>query len=181
MNKTYFYLVFLFNRSLAFLFSREKSSAIKILLSEIMILRQQLLVIERLNKKRITFSVKERLSMSFWATVGDDKRVFERAAIIFSPVTLLRLHRNLVNNKYRRLYDSKNKKRVAKGKSPDLVKLILSIKRNNPEYGIEKIEGLLGERGHIVSDTTILRILRKHGVAGDHIKLGPSWLSFLGS
>jgi transposase InsO family protein len=151
------------------------------LLSEIMILRQQILVLERLNKKRITFSVKERLSLSFWATIGDDKRVFKRAAIIFSPVTLLRLHRNLVNNKYRKLYGSKNKKRGAKGKPPDLVKLILSIKRNNPEYGIEKIEGLLGERGHIVSDTTILRILRKHGLTSDHNKLGPSWLSFIGS
>ena len=131
MNKTYFYLVFLFIKSLVFLFTRKKSSAIKILLSEIMILRQQLLVLERLNKKRITFSVKERLSLSFWATVGYDKRVFERATIIFSPVTLLRLHKNLVNNKYRKLYGSKNKKRGAKGKSPDLVKLILSVKRNN--------------------------------------------------
>ena len=153
MNKTYFYLVFLIIKSLVLLFKRKKPSTIKMLLSEIMILRQQLLVLERLNKKRIVFSAKERLSMGFWATVGDDKRIFERASIIFSPVTLLKLHRNLVNNKYGRLYGSKNKKRGAKGKSPDLVNLILSIKRNNPDYGIEKIEGLLRERGQVISDT----------------------------
>ena len=181
MNKTYFYLVFLIIKSLVLLFKRKKPSTIKMLLSEIMILRQQLLVLERLNKKRIVFSAKERLSMGFWATVGDDKRIFERASIIFSPVTLLKLHRNLVNNKYGRLYGSKNKKRGAKGKSPDLVNLFLSIKRNNPDYGIEKIEGLLRERGQVISDTTILRILRKHGLVGDLNKLGPSWLSFIGN
>lgn len=146
-----------------------------------MILRQQVVVLNRLNKKRVTFSAKELLTLSFWSTMSNDQRIFKRASIIFSPITLLKLHKNFANNKHKKLYGSKNKKRGPKGKSIDLVKLVIDIKKNNPEYGIEKIEGLLKQRGHLISDTTIFRILKRHGLIGDNDKQGPSWLSFLGS
>ena len=103
----------------------------------------------------------------------------KRSVIILSPATLINFHRHLIRKKYSKLYSTSSLKRGLRGISNELEELIVEIKSKNPSYGIEKIEGLLRHRGHQISDTTVLRILRKHGFHLDPVKQGASWISFL--
>ena len=127
-------------------------SVVRRMASENNMLRKQLLVLKRNQKKRLTMTPLDRLH--FAAILGMDipKRLARRCSILFSPDTLLKFHRYLVKRKYSRLFRNKPKKRGPKGKPPELVRLVIEMKRKNPGYGAEKIAGYLTARGHKIND-----------------------------
>ena len=182
MFKTFFILLSICLRILLMLLQGKRKSIVKMLVCENFILRRQIQILLQRNKRRITLSPWDRLYLAFGLGLSNTKRLSTRVSIILSPETLLRYHRHLVKMKYSKLYTPIiTKKRGPKRKSKELVQLVLALKNNNPSYGAEKIAGILSRRGYKISDTTVRRILKKHGYDDEIKASGPSWLSFIGN
>ena len=124
----------------------------------------------------------DRLCFGFLAALMLPKRIL-KVAVILKPSTLLKLHKALVNRKYRKLFSTKTKKKPGpKGPSQELINLIISMKTKNPSYGYLRIAMQISNILKITINKDIVRrVLRKHyppsssGGGG-----GPSWLTFIG-
>ena len=46
----------------------------------------------------------------------------------------------------------------------EIVELVLRLAKESPNWGYERIQGALANLGHRISDTTVARILRAHGI-----------------
>ncbi len=93
----------------------------------------------------------------------------------FSPQTLRRWHRALLQGKRRR-------RRRRPGRPPlaaDTRSLILRMARENPRWGYMRIRGELLKLGINVSATTVATVLRVSGLGPAPRRIGPSWSEFL--
>jgi putative transposase len=103
-------------------------------------------------------------------------------ALILKTSTLLRLHRALVQRKYRVLYSSGSRRRPGpKGPSRDLFEAVVEMKRRNPYFGCRKIaEQISSVFGIALNKDVVRRILARHYPPGSDGS-GPSWLAAIGS
>ena len=151
----------------------------KALASENLLLKQQLLVINRSRLRASNLTPLDRLLLGFWATLLGPRRT-ARSAITIKPSTILGFHQALKNRKYRLLYSSRKRSKPGpKGPSPELIQLILEMKRRNPRFGTPRIALEIARTFGIDIDKDVVgRVLAKHyrPEPGD----GPSWLSFIG-
>jgi hypothetical protein len=77
-------------------------------LAENILLKQQLLVLQRSRRRAPNLRTAERLLFGFCAQFLSPRRLI-RTAIILKPATLLRFHRGFKDFKYRLLYSSSPK------------------------------------------------------------------------
>ncbi len=154
-------------------------SGAKALVSENLFLKRQLLIINRSRLRAPNLTALDRLFLGFLANLLGPRRT-SRSAIIIKPSTILGFHRWLKKRKYRLLYSSqKRSKPGPKGPSPELIQLILEMKRRNPRFGCPRIAQEIARTFGIDIDKDVVRrVLAKHyhPEPGD----GPSWLSFIG-
>jgi len=102
------------------------------LVSENLLLKKQLLIIERSRKRAPNLTPLDRLYLGLLATILGSRRT-KRSAITIRPSIFLRFHEAFKKRKYRLLYSSKGRRRPGlKGPSPELIRLILEMKRRNP-------------------------------------------------
>ena len=107
----------------------------KALVSENLLLKQQLLIIAHSRKRALNLTPSDRLYLGILATILGPRRT-KRSSIIIRTSTILGFHAKLVKRKYRLLYTSKRKgKPGPKGPSPELIQLIVEMKRRNPRFG----------------------------------------------
>ena len=150
-------LVRLIYRSLATLLSwlalSARSSASKN--AEILILRHEVAVLRRGNPK-------PRIDWADRALFAALARILPKALLahgIVTPGTLLRGHRRMVTKKWTRPR--------APGRPPlagELADLIVKMARDNPCWGVVRIQGELRRLGHRTGAGTIRRILRSHRI-----------------
>ena len=149
-------------------------------IADSLLVKQQLLVINRSRRRSPNLSTLDRILLGFWSLFLDPRRT-QRTALIIQPSTLLRFHEALRKRKYRLLFSSRRKTRPGpKGPSPDLVRAIVELKRHNPRFGCPRIALILSKTFGVDIDKDIVRrVLAKyyHPTPGDG---GPSWLTFLG-
>jgi transposase InsO family protein len=149
-------------------------------LAENILLKQQLLVLQRSRRRAPNLRPADRLLFGFCSQFLSPRRLI-RAAIIFKPATLLRFHRGFKDFKYRFLYASRSKKKPGpKGPSPELIRAICELKRRNPPFGRPKIAQHLAKTFALDLDKDVVRrVLAAHYLPErrDH---GPSWLTLLG-
>jgi len=129
--------------------------------------------------KRILLTDEERKSLAEKALAMGRKHMNQYVSI-FQPETLLKWFRRLIAKKF-----DGSKKRKRHGRPPipkEIEDLIISIAKDNPFWGYDKIMGALANLDHVVSDTTIGRILEKHGLspAPDRIRK-TTWKQFIKS
>lgn len=133
----------------------------------------------RKHGKRILLTDEQRKSLAEKAMAMGRKHMNQYVSI-FQPETLLKWFRRLVARKFD---GSRKRKRHGRPPTPiEVQDLIISIAKDNPAWGYNKIMGALANLNHVVSDTTVARILENHGIspAPDRIKK-TTWKQFIKS
>ena len=120
---------------------------------EVLLLRQQLLILRRHQKRGPSISQGEKLmliSLVEWVCRYEQsqKARLEQLVLIFKPETLLRWHRELVKKKWTFANTSKRSGRPSS--DPEIVELILRLAREN-RWGDDRIEGELKKLGYPVT------------------------------
>jgi transposase InsO family protein len=151
--------------------NREQEQVIEYLRVEIQVLR------EHAGKKRILLTNDQRRRLAVKGkTLG--RRRLQDVGPLFAPDTILRWHRELVTRK--RNCSTKQKKPGRPPASAEVVELVLRIARENPNWGYDRIQGALANLGHEISDTSIGKLLREHGIDPAPLRKRQStWRTFL--
>jgi putative transposase len=141
---------------------RRQQDAIEYLLTENRMLK------EKLAKKRILLDDNQR------------RRLAIKGKILGRNMldTILRWHRELVARHW-----DYSKQRKSSGRHPvahELIELVLQMAKENSTWGYDRIQGVLANLGHPVSDRTVGNILKAHGIEPvPHRKRQSTWKSFL--
>jgi len=93
----------------------------KTVVAESLIMKQQLLIVNRSRRRAPGLSAFARFQLGFWSLFLG-RRHIRRAAVIIRPSTLFKFHDILKKRKYRLLYSSTHRRNPGpKGPSPELV------------------------------------------------------------
>ena len=152
----------------------------KTIVADSLLMKQQLLIMNRTRRRAPNLSVVDRFLLGFWSLFLSPRHI-HRASVIIRPSTLLKLHRLLKQRKYRLLYSAGRKgKPGPKGHSPELIHAIVELKRRNPRFGCPRIAQQINKAfGTDIDKDIVRRILAIH-YRPDPGDSGPSWLTFLG-
>lgn len=128
-------LPFLFIHFLTALAKLLGPGGIQAILAENLLIKHQLLVLNRTRQRAPALSAGDRVFMGFWTLFIHPRRLL-RAAVVIKPATLLKFHRALIKRKFRLLFSSRRgDKPGPQGPSAELVRAIVAIKQRNPRYG----------------------------------------------
>jgi putative transposase len=141
---------------------------------EILILRHQLNILERKQKRLVRPNRAEKLILA--VLTARLKKATKRPAgklhaiiRIFQPEAVLWWHQELVRRKW-------TFRRKAQGGRPrisrELEALIVRLARGNSHWGYGKIEGELLKLGFIVSASTVRNALNRHGIRPAPVRHG---------
>jgi putative transposase len=104
--------------------------------AESVLVKHQLLVLNRCRKRSPNLCPSDRVVAGLCAVFIRPGRLI-RSAIVFKPSTLLRLHRALVQRKYRRLFGSKEPMKPGpKGPGQEVIAAVVDMKPRNPSWGV---------------------------------------------
>ncbi len=156
---------------LAGLINQQEQNVIEYLLTENRILR------EKLGKKRILLNDTQRRFLAMKGKILG-RKMLEQIVTIVTPETILRWHRELVSAKWN--YSRCRKKIGRPPFSVTIVKLVLRMAHENPRWGYDRIQGVLANLGHLISNTCVAGILKAHGIdpVSDR-KRQSTWKNFL--
>ena len=151
---------------------------VRALVAESLLLRHQLLVLNRSRERAPNLQPVDRAVAACCAAFMSRARLL-RSAIVIKPSTIMRFHRALVARKYRLLFTPKRGGPPGpKGLSPELVAAIVAMKQRNPRFGCRRIAQQLALVFDVEIDKDVVRrVLAKHYRPNSG---GPSWLTFLG-
>jgi putative transposase len=174
------YPLFLLFHFLVYFIKMLRPGGIKSIAAENLILRQQLIIMNRARKRSPRLTRADRTLFAILAHIIPFGRL-RKLAIVVKPATVLNFHKALVNRKYSRLYSNKTKKKPGrKGQDQALINLVIEIKKLNPSFGYGRIAMQIFEAfGIKISRFAVGRILRKDKHK-DPSANGPSWLTFIG-
>jgi transposase InsO family protein len=88
------------------------------------------------------------------------RRGLMNVASIVTPDTILRWHRRLVAEKWTHSRKSPGRPRVM----DEIIELVIRMARENRPWGYTRIQGALQNVGHKVGRTTVVNILKEHGI-----------------
>ena len=152
----------------------------KTVAAENLVLKKQLLIIQRTRSKAPNLTTMDRLTFGWLAMLLSPRRLIQ-SAIIIRPSTLLTFHKALVKRKYLQLFSSTGKgKPGPKGPNNELIKAIVEIKQRNPNFGCPRIAHIINNTfGFKINKDVVRRVLMKHYHPRPDDRGGPSWLSFI--
>lgn len=148
--------------------------------AESVLVKHQLLILNRSRKRSPHLRTSDRMIAGLCALFMRPGRLI-RSAIVLKPSTVLRLHRALMQRKYRRLFSSKRPRKPGpKGPSQDVIAAVVDMKQRNPSWGCPRIAHQITLAfGIPVSKDVVRRILAaRYQPKPD--AAGPSWLTVLG-
>jgi transposase InsO family protein len=149
---------------------------------ELLLLRQQLLILRRHQKRGPIISPTEKLMLltlieRFRPIIEQQKAQLEQLALIFKPDTLLRWHRELVKRKW--TFNRYSKRNGRPPVEPQIIQLVLQLAREN-QWGDDRITGELKKLGYCISHETVRQILRRHSILPvPDRKVSSTWRTFL--
>jgi len=150
------------------------------IVADSLLMKQQLLVINRSRRRAPNLSALDRFLFGFWSLFLNPHHI-KRTAVILRPSTLLKFHDMLKKQKYRLLYSSGRKgKPGPKGPSRELIRAIVELKQRNSRFGCRRIAQQIAKAFGIDIDKDVVRrVLAAHYRPGPGDG-GPSWLTFIG-
>jgi transposase InsO family protein len=173
-------LVILFVHVIATLARLWGPGGIRSVLAESVLVKQQLLILNRSRQRFPNLRASDRLVAGLCAFLIRPARLI-RSAIVLKPSTLLSLHQALRNRKYRRLFSSQRRSRPGpKGPNKELREAVVQTKQRNPTWGCPRIAQQIALAFDLPIDKDVVRrILASHYRPGKDSG-GPSWLTFIG-
>ena len=149
-------------------------------ISENLLLKQQLIIHSRSRQRAPNFSTQDRTLLGFWSLFLNPRRI-ARSAIIIKSSTLLRFHNALKKRKYRMLFSPGGGRRPGpKGPSAEVINAIVEMKQRNPRFGCPRIAQQINlVFGLSLDKDTVRRVLATH-YKSDPNNQGPSWLTAIG-
>ena len=150
--------------------NRQQQDIVAYLSEENRVLREQL------KGKRIRFTDDQRRRLAAKAKALG-RKVLEEVCTLVTPETLLRWYRKLIARKY----DGSAKRGSGRPRVKESIRdLVVQMAKENISWGYGRIQGALRNLGHIVSRSTIARILQEHGIEpAPQRRKGMSWATFL--
>jgi len=148
--------------------------------AESVLVKHQLLILNRSRKRSPNLRSADRVVAGLCAVFIRPSRLI-RSAIVFKPSTLLRLHRALIQGKYRRLFSSNRPMKPGpKGPSQEVIAAVVDMKQRNPSWGCPRIaQQITLAFGVPINKDVVRRILAvRYRPKPD--SAGPSWLTVLG-
>jgi putative transposase len=136
---------------------------------ELVVLRHQLAVLHR-QQPRPSFRAADRAFLAALARLLPSRR---RRAMIVTPQTLLRWHRQLARRRWTQSQRSSGRPPVERR----VRELVLRLARENPRWGYPRITGELLKLGVGVSPSTVRRLLLAAGLTPAPRCSGPSGAS----
>jgi putative transposase len=170
----------LFIHLIAILTQLLQPGGVRSLVAESLLLKHQLLIVNRSRQRSPTLSSWDRILAGWMALLVRPTRIL-RSAIVLKPSTLLALHQAMSKRKYRMLFSpNRHRKPGPKGPSAELIHLVVEMKQRNPNWGCPRIAQQIALAFNIQIDKDVVRriLARRYRPAQD--SGGPSWLTFLG-
>jgi putative transposase len=146
---------------------------------EILALRHQITVLERqLGADRVQFAPEDRaLFAALLAPLPGG--VLRRLRLLVRPDTVLRWHRDLMNQRHARTCRPKRPGRPPTIRS--IRALVLRLVRENPGWGYRRVHGELATLGIEVAPSTVWEILKAEGIDPAPQRGITTWADFLRS
>lgn len=142
------------------------------------VLKEQLLLAT--GKKRIILNDSQRRRLAVKGIILS-RHILNNIMTIFQPETLFRWHRQLVAKKYK-CSEAGSSKKKHKTVTPEKIKMVLRISKENHAWGYDRIAGYMNYLGLEISRSTVKRILNDHGRVPDpEWKKSVTWKEFLKS
>lgn len=142
---------------------------------EILVLRQQLTILQRKQKKPVKANRAEKMVLAILTTklktVTGWSAVQKRSVLrIVQPETVLGWHHDLVRRKWSYAHRNKGgRPKIAQ----ELERLILRLARENPRWGYGKIEGEFLKLGYEASRTAIRNVLQCYSIVIRQFEVDP--------
>ena len=149
-----------------------KPDGLRSVVAESVLLRHQLLILNRGRKRAPNLRPTDRVIVGLCALFIRPARVF-RSAIVLNHL--------LKKRKYRMLFSPQHRRRPGpKGSEKEVINAVVEMKRRNPTWGCPRVAQQMAVAFGIEIDKDVVRrILSGHYRPGSGSE-GPSWLSFLG-
>ena len=142
------------------------------LVCEIVLLKKEIEILKRKRKKRVITNHFDRLFFIILTKVANIKHKIS----IVKPETVLKWQRMIIKRFW--TYNRSEKKRGRKATPKEIQNLILTIKNDNIQWGVKKIQGELIKLNIFLDTKTIWNILRNFRKKG-RVKKGLNWRTFL--
>jgi len=153
---------------------------VRSLVAESLLLKHQLLILNRSRKRSPNLSSLDRILAGWMALLVRPTRLL-RSAVVLKPATLLALHKAMSKRKYRMLFSPDRRgKPGPKGPSPELIRAVVEMKLRNPNWGCPRIAQQIALAFPIQIDKDVVRRILAHHYRPPQNSGGPSWLTFLG-
>jgi len=152
----------------------------KTVVADSLLMKHQLLVINRSSHRAPNFSTLDRILLGFWSLFLAPHRI-ARAGVVMRPSTLLRFHEALKKRKYRLLFSLHKKgKPGLKGPSQGLIHVIVELKLRNPRFECPQIALIIQRTFGVGIDKDVVRRVLTRHYRPEPGAGGPSWLTFIG-
>ena len=115
-----------------------------LLVAEVILLRQQLLLIRRKQKRAPALNNWDRFVFAFTTFFIKSSRLPNLSSSV-AHSTLVGLHKALVQRKVLTSISGLKRKPGPRGPSPELIELIVEIQQKNPKYGCPRIAMLVSQ------------------------------------
>ncbi len=148
---------------------------------EVLVLRQQLRIVERKQRRAPRVSRWEKLTLAVLAARLKGRDRLTDVMLLFKPETVLKWHRELVRRKW--TFQQAERRAGQAALAPEVEALIVRLARDNPRLGYKKLVGELRKLGYRVGRSTVRDVLKRHHIrpAPERRRTGSTWRTFLNS
>jgi putative transposase len=160
---------------IAYCVDKELYKAIDYLRVQIEVLLEE----QQKQNKRIILDDRQRIRIAAKAKLLS-RKMLEECTVLFTPDTIMRWFSKLIAQKYD---GSKNRKKAGRpALNPEIVKLVVKFKTENPRWGYQKITDQINYVGFKISETSVKNILIKNGLDPEpDLTVRSTWHEFLKS
>lgn len=157
-----------------------RPSGLRSVVAESVLLRQQLLILNRGRKRASNLRATDRIIAGLCTLFVRPTRLL-RAAIALRPSTLLHLHDVLKKRKYRMLFSRPGARRPGpKGPNQELIDAVVATKQRNPRWGCPRIAQQVALAFGVEIDKDVVRRILSAHYRPESDSAGPSWLTCIG-